>query len=175
MLKLRLRSIGSFGTSTLMALAALVAAGCGSKSLSPDGGGNPGKDGGADHSAVSACQCTADTQALTVDWDCYCALHDCTQTAQQFVCQSGLGTWSNGCGLSEYTVDTAGGPEIWVFDQTGKQVGAQLATDDSVFACPNNLGLQRFILRAGQFRPDTCDGVTSCSCADAGTGPCQTR
>ena len=172
MLRLRLRSNGLF--STLIALSLLAGAGCGSKSLDPDGG-RPGKDASGEQ-AVSACQCTADTEALTVDWACYCALHDCTQTQQQYGCSGGLGTWTRGCGFDEYTVDTAGGPEIWAFDETtGTLVGAQLATDDSVFACPNNLGLQRFELRAGQFRPDTCNGVTSCDCADAGAGPCQTR
>jgi hypothetical protein len=171
MLKLRLRLIGTLGT-LMLPLTALALAGCGSKSLSPDGG-KPGNDGGADHSAVSACQCTADTQNLTVDWDCYCAAHDCTQTEQQFGCRTGLGTWSRGCTFDEYMIDTAGGPEIWVFDQTGKQVGAQIASDTSPYVCPTNSGLQRFQLRAGQFRPDTCDSVTSCGCADAGTAACQ--
>jgi hypothetical protein len=176
MLKLRLCSIDLFATLglTVATLATLALAGCASKSLGPDGG-PPGNDAGADHSAVSQCQCTADTQALTVDWDCYCALHDCTTSEQQFGCQTGIGTWTHGCGFDEFTIDTAGGPEIWVFDQTGKQVGAQAASDTSPYVCPTNSGLQRFLLRAGQFRPDTCDGVTSCGCADAGTGPCQPR
>ena len=155
-------------------LALLVVAGCSSKSSSPDGG-KPGTDGAPDHSAVSACQCTADTQALTLDWDCFCALHDCTATEQPLGCQTSIGTWTQGCNLDEYSVDTAGGPEIWVFDQTGKLVGVQVASDTSPYVCPTNSGLQRFLLRAGQFRPDTCNSVTSCSCADAGTGPCQPR
>lgn len=158
------------------ALVLLALAGCGSKSPGPGGGGQPGTDGGADRSAVAACQCSADTQNLTVDWDCYCALHDCTQNEAAFGCQTGIGTWSRGCTFDEYMVDTAGGPEIWVFDQTGKQVGAQIASDTSPYVCPTNSGLQRFQLRAGQFRPETCDGVVSCSCADAGTtGACQPR
>jgi hypothetical protein len=151
-------------------------ASCSSKPLNSVDGGNPGKDGGADQFSVAACQCSVDTEALTVDWACYCALYgNCGETEDQLGCQTGLGTWTRGCAIDEYTVDTAGGPEIWAFDQTGKLVGAQLATDDSVFVCPNNQALQRFELRAGQFRPDSCAGVTSCDCGDAGAGPCQPR
>jgi hypothetical protein len=157
-----MRSTGALPTFIVLTL--LVVAGCSSKSSSPDGG--------VDH-PVSACQCSADTQTLTLDWDCYCAMHDCTATAQQLGCQTSTGTWTHGCNLDEYSVDTAGGPEMWVFDQTGKLVGVQIASDTSPYVCPTNSGLQRFQLRAGQLRPDTCNGVTSCSCADAGTGPCQ--
>jgi hypothetical protein len=157
--------------ATWVALTSLIVAGCASKSSRPDGG--LPDDGAAEHPTVSQCQCTADTATLTVDWACYCALHDCTLTEQQFGCETGVGTWTRGCGFDEYTVDTAGGPEIWVFDETGKQVGAQVASDTSPYVCPTNAGLQRFQLGAGQFRPDTCQSTTSCTCANLDAGqPC---
>lgn len=169
----RPRSRGALATSATWAtLTFLTVAGCASKSLSPDSG-MPGDDGPADHPTASTCQCSADTQTLTVDWDCYCALHNCTLTEAAFGCDPGLGTWTRGCGFDQYTADTPGGPEIWAFDQTGKQVGAQVASDTSPYACPSNMGLQRFQLRAGQFRPDTCQSTTSCTCANLDAGqPC---
>ncbi len=156
------RRAGSIGTfATLIAVAALAVAGCGSKSLTPT-------DGGKDHQVADAagCMCQADSQTLTISWDCYCQLNNCNGVETISNCAETLGVWTHGCGFDEYTQDTVGGTEIWVYDQTGKLVGAQLATDDSVFACPDNQGLQRFLLRAGQFRPDTCESVTTCNCAD---------
>ena len=160
-------------TSALAALALLTVAGCGGKSSSPDGG-KPGTDAAAEHSLPpGGCQCTTDTQTLTIAWDCYCALHDCKNTEPQYGCETGVGTWTRGCAFDEYTADTPGGPEIFSFDSTGQLVGAQLATDTSVFACPDNSALQRFLLRSGQFRPDTCNGVNSCTCANLDAGqPC---
>ncbi len=142
----------------------MVVAGCGSKSLTPGDGGNPGDDG---HVADAAgCICQADTQTLTISWDCYCQLYQCNGVETVSNCASTLGVWTHGCGFDEYTQETVGGTEIWVYDQTGKLVGAQIGTDTSVFACPDNQGLQRFLLRAGQFRPDTCNSVVTCNCAD---------
>jgi hypothetical protein len=156
------RAIGAF--ATLTALAALAVAGCASKSLTPT------VDAAADHPVAvtdaAGCMCQADTQTLTISWDCYCQLYSCNGIETITNCAGTPGVWTRGCGFDEYTVDTAGGPEIWVYDQTGKLVGAQMATDDSVFACPDNHGLQRFLMRAGQFRPETCNGVATCNCAD---------
>nr|UXE44248.1 hypothetical protein Hi04_10k_c1556_00004 [uncultured bacterium] len=139
----------------------MLLAGCGSQSLTPH-------DAGSDHpvtTVATGCMCQADSQTLTVSWDCFCLQHACNEIETVTNCSNTLGIWTHGCGFDEYTVDTAGGPEIWVYDQTGKLVGEQLATDDSVFVCPDNQGIQRFLLRAGQFRPETCNGVTTCNCA----------
>ena len=143
----------------LVGLISLLA-GCGSKSLTA------ADAGGADHPvSASSCMCQADSQTLTISWDCFCQLYSCNEIETISNCANTIGVWTRGCGFDEYTVNTAGGPEIWVYDHTGKMVGAQLATDDSVFVCPDNQGTQRFMLRAGQFRPDTCNGVFSCNCA----------
>jgi hypothetical protein len=143
----------------------IALAGCGSQSLTPN-------DGGGDHPVTTAtgCMCQADSQTLTVSWDCFCQQHSCG-IEQIAPCSSTPGIWTRGCGFDEYAVDTPGGPEIWVYDKNGKMVGAQLATDDSVFVCPDNQSIQRFLLRAGQFRPDTCNGVTTCNCADTDASP----
>ena len=155
------RSAGAL--ATLSALALLVVAGCGSKSLTP-------ADAAIDHhvggDAVAGCMCQADTQTLTISWDCYCQLNNCNGVETISSCADTPGVWSRGCGFDQYTADTPGGPEIWAYDQTGKLVGAQIATDDSVFVCPDNQALQRFVLRAGQFRPASCASVTTCNCAD---------
>ncbi len=149
----------------MIAVLALVV-GCGGKSL------NAG-DAGFDRQVTTAtgCMCQADSQMLTVSWDCYCQQHPCG-IEQISPCSATPGVWTRGCGFDEYTEDTPGGPEIWVYDnKTGKLVGAQLATDDSVFVCPDNQAIQRFLIRAGQFRPDACDSVVSCNCADVDASP----
>ena len=147
------RSIDLFVTLLLALLA-----GCGGKSLAPG-------DAGADQPAAAGCMCQADSQTLTVSWDCFCQEHPCG-IEQIAPCSATPGVWTSGCGFDQYAEDTPGGPEIWVYDHTGKLVGAQLATDDSVFVCPENQAIQRFLLRAGQFRPGGCASVTTCNCAD---------
>ena len=156
----RFRWFGAVATAA--ALVWLTAAGCGSKSLAPTA------DGAVDHPLGDAagCMCQADTQTLTISWDCFCQKYDCNQIEEISNCSQTIGVWTRGCGFDEYTVDTAGGPETWVYDQTGKLVGAQVASDTSPYACPGNLGIQRFQLRAGQFRPDTCNSRITCNCAD---------
>jgi len=143
-------------------------AGCGSSSLTP----TP-HDAGSDHPATTTtgCMCQADSQTLTMSWECFCQQHACNGIEEVASCSTTLGVWTHGCGFDEYAVDTVGGPEIFVYDQTGKLVGAQLGTDDGVFVCPDNQGIQRFLVRAGQFRPETCDSVTTCNCADTDASP----
>jgi hypothetical protein len=110
--------------------------------------------------------CQQDSQTLTISRDCYCQAHDCNQIETISDCSQTSGVWTHGCGFDQYTVDIGGGPETWVHDQTGKLVGAQLGSDDSVFVCPDNQGIQRFQLGAGQFRPDTCNNTITWDCAD---------
>jgi len=150
----------------LCLLSLMLLAGCGSSSLTP-------QDGGTDHpvTTTTGCMCQADSQTLTVSWDCFCQQYGCTGSQAMARCSGNSGTWTYGCGFYQLAADTVGGPEIWTYDQTGKLVGEQLATDDSVFVCPDNQGIQRFQLRAGQFRPQSCDIIIGCSCENTDASP----
>ncbi|HXU61236.1 MAG TPA: hypothetical protein VN962_06000 [Polyangia bacterium] len=153
------------GAAGLVALVSLAAvAGCGgSSSSSPDGGART--DARADTGSLS-CTCQSDTQALTIPFDCYCARYRCDEAQPAFACTGGQ-SWTVGCGLTAQTIQTAGGDEIRVWDQSGKLVGVQSGSDTSPFVCPTNQGIQRFLLRAGTL-PDSC--ATAIDCCDAGTG-----
>src|SRR6185312_9927826 len=87
-------------------------------------------------------------------WSCFCAKHDCSP--QYEIPCTGSAQLTTGCGLRQITVQTIGGPERWVYDQSGTLVGEQLGTDDSEFLCPTDPSMIGFVLRAGQF-PDSCD------------------
>jgi hypothetical protein len=141
------------------------ATGCSKALESPDGGG--GLDTGT-ISDPAACGCVVSNYTLTMSWDCFC---------RQFNCSPGMpscgygprGQITTGCGLSELSVETIGGPERWVYDATGTLVGEQLGTDDGQFACPTAPELIGYSVRAGQF-PDSCDSAVSCQCnPDGGT------
>jgi hypothetical protein len=159
MLKLRLFlcSIGVLATLGLVGVA-----GCSSESLRAG-------DGGGDHPVTgdpAACGCQVDGPNLTISWSCFCAQHDCS--SQPRVQCTGSGRVTSGCGLVDISLETIGGPEQWVYDDSGNLVGEQLATDDGQFACPTDPSMVGFTLRAGQF-PDTCDNVISTGCTvDAG-------
>ena len=104
---------------------------------------------------------------MTISWSCFCAKYDCS--SQPKVQCSGSDQITSGCGLQEFTVDTLGGPESWVYDSSGSLVGEQLGTDDSEFVCPTDPGMIGFVLRAGQFA-DTCDSAITTGCTvDAGS------
>lgn len=157
--RFRWRAAGLLGA---LGLAGLL--GCGGSSSPPvDGGGV--KDGGRDTGAIS-CTCQADTQALTIPFDCYCSMHRCDEAQPGFACMANQ-TWTVGCGLVAQTIQTAGGDEIRVWDTSGKLVGVQNGSDTSPFVCPTDQGIQRFLLRAGTL-PDSC--ATASDCCDAGTG-----
>ena len=158
-LKTYLCSIGLFLTLGLLGVA-----GCSSESL------RAGNDGGVDQAIVgdpAACGCQLDGYTLTISWSCFCAKHDCAP--QYNVPCTGSAQLTTGCGLRQITVQTIGGPERWVYDQSGTLVGEQLGTDDSEFLCPTDPSMIGFVLRAGQF-PDSCDSALTTACtADAGT------
>ena len=158
MLKLCLRSIGLLSTLVLVG-----AAGC-SKSLES-------ADGSVDHGTISdpaACGCQVVDYGLIMSWDCYCKHHDCGGRQPVF-CPPG-GQWTKGCGLSEYSVQTIGGPSRTVYDANGNLVGAQYGSDDATFSCPTDPTMSGFFVRAGQFA-DTCDDAVTCQCSTDG-GSC---
>jgi hypothetical protein len=156
------------------------AAACGS-SLPQVGNGGSGGHGGSGGGAggqtfdASACGCTISgdggAQILTVSWDCFCATYGCAP-ANSCADISGFGverTTYPTCGLTTYSIDPAGGPEMWVYDAAGAEVGAQLSSDDSFFYCPSDHTLSAFRLRAGQFPDSTCQGQR-CECTAAAAG-----
>jgi hypothetical protein len=167
MLSLCLRSIGLFST-----LIWVGAVGC-SKSLES-------ADGGLDHGTVSdpaACGCQLNSQLLSMSWDCFCKQYDCG--GDQLPYCSSRGQWTKGCGLSEYSIETVGGPMRWVYDATDNLVGERLASDIPEFSCPTDPSMIGYSVQAGQF-PDSCDSAVTCQCsadggscdpADAGLSP----
>jgi hypothetical protein len=157
MLKLCLRSIVLF--STLLLVGAM---GC-SKSLES-------ADGSLDHGTISdpaACGCQIVGYSLTMSWDCFCKNYDCSGDQPQSC--SSREQWTKGCGLSERSIETLGGPSRWVYDANGNLVGEQFGTDDGQFSCPTDPTMIGYSVRAGQF-PDSCDGAVTCQCsADGGS------
>jgi hypothetical protein len=157
MLKLCLRSIGLF--STLMLIGAV---GC-SRSLES-------ADSGVDHGTISdpaACGCQIVDYGLVMSWDCFSKNND-RGVVPLSSCSPG-GQWTKGCGLSEYSIETIGGPMRWVFDANAKLVGEQYGSDDATFSCPTDPTMSGFFVRAGLFA-DSCDSAVTCQCsADGGS------
>jgi hypothetical protein len=157
MLKLCLRSICLF--SMLLLVGAM---GC-SKSLES-------ADGGLDHGSISdpaACGCSVSNYVLAMSWDCFCKHYDCSGSQRQNC--SSRGQWTKGCGLSESSIQTPGGPYRSVYDANGNLVGQEFGTDDGQFLCPTDSTMIGYRVRAGQF-PDSCDSAVTCQCsADGGS------
>jgi hypothetical protein len=127
-------------------------------------------DAGFDHGTISdpaACGCQIANYALTMSWECFCKKYNCS--AQLVPSCSPHGQWTRGCGLSEYSVQTIGGPSRSVYDETGNLVGEQFGTDDGQFSCPTDPTMIGYSVRAGQF-PDSCESAVTCQCsADGGS------
>ena len=103
---------------------------------------------------------------------CYCKQYDCTQSPFTLDCSDvSLGI---GCGIVEVSLDTIGGLEKWAYNDEWTLIGAQLATEEGVFTCPTDPGLQGSVLRAGTFPLEdggglpfeSCASVTDCPCVD---------
>jgi hypothetical protein len=145
----------------------LGATGCSKSLQSPDGGRGVDTGTPAD---PAACGCVLDGYTLTMSWACFCKQFDCTHPVTPVSCGYGLREQlTTGCGLSEVSLQTVGGPERWVYDATGTLVGEQLGTDDGEFLCPTDPSMIGFSVRGGQF-PDGCLSAVTCQCnADGGT------
>ena len=176
MLKLCLRS-SSVGLLVTLALAA--GSGC---SGQPLGSGDGGKKTSTPDGSVAdigpgdpaACGCHVDGYTLTISWECYCKQYDCASFRPPVVyCSTPEAHWEQGCGYRELSIQTVGGPEAWVYTEAGQLIGAQLATDDGIFSCPTDPGLQGFVVRAGKFPLETCEAQTPCPCVDGGAS-CRT-
>jgi hypothetical protein len=149
---------------------------CGSDSLASRDGGHqsPGPDGatGVDAIDPAACGCQVEGATLTISMACYCKQYDCTQSPFTLDCSDvSLGI---GCGIVEVSLDTIGGLEKWAYNDEWTLIGAQLATEEGVFTCPTDPGLQGSVLRAGTFPLEdgsalpfeSCASVTDCPCVD---------
>jgi hypothetical protein len=133
--------------------------------LKPKGdGGVPttttGNDGGAaDHPPAdpAACGCQVSDFTLTISWDCFCKQYNCTGMMDP-ACPV-TGQWTRGCSHQKYSIETIGGVDSRVYDDTGQLVGAQLGTDDGIFSCPTDPSMQGFILKAGYLLED-CEAIS---------------
>jgi hypothetical protein len=150
------------------AVAVLAAVGCSRSLEAPDGGGIAGDTGVA--SDPAACNCKLDGYTLTMSWDCFCKAFDCTKKSA--MCEGGglQEQWIKGCGLSQYSIETVGGPFRWVYDGSGNLVGEQASSDVSEYHCPSAPEIASTTVRAGQF-PDACNSSTVCACSPDG-GSC---
>ena len=143
MLKLCLGSIGLFVT---LGLGLAVSPGCASDALRPPNDGSPpttvNDDGGAPDRVVhdpAACECQKVGYGLTMSWACFCNRFGCT--AQQLSGCSRNAQWTRGCGLTEFSIETIGGPESWVYDANGTLVGERIGSDVGEFSCPSDPSL----------------------------------
>jgi hypothetical protein len=128
-------------------------------------------DAGLDRGTISdpaACGCQVVNYSLTMSWDCFCKQYDCSAGQPQSCASSGQ--WTKGCGLSEYSVETPGGPYRSVYDRNGSLVGREFGTDDGQFTCPTDPTMFGYRVSAGQF-PDSCDSAVTCQCSSDG-GSC---
>lgn len=161
----RRRAGPRLGLAVVPVALAVVLAGCGGRAL------EPGPDGGSDGPAdAAACGCGLEADAglsptLTMSWDCYCATFGCERGPGSAVCAAGH--FFSACGLEFFTIETAGGPETWVFDASGALVGAELGSDSSEYSCPSDPSVRSYRLRAGRF-PDPSCAMVECPCADGG-------
>jgi hypothetical protein len=121
-------------------------------------------DGGFDDRAIS-CDCHLEqdaTETLVVPWDCYCAYrYDCARTLSDPGSEISGGTRVDypACSLTTLTIQTPGGPWIWVFDGTGNLVGHQHTSDTAppALTCPSDPTLASTRIRAGRFPDPTCE------------------
>lgn len=102
-----------------------------------------------------------------MSWDCFCRAFGCPAARFGPTCS---GQAIQGCGLSQYSILTVGGPYRWVYDGNGALVGEQISSDTGDYQCPSAPELGAHTVRAGQF-PDTCNSSTVCQCSPDG-GSC---
>jgi hypothetical protein len=170
-------------------LAIVLGEACGSGALSPTpmgaggasggaagGGGSGGTSAGFDAARdatgdAAACGCTLDSNGvLTVSWACYCGQAGCFATKP--TCGTTNVKVYAGCDLVVTSLDTAGGPWLWVFDSPGQLVGRQETADVGYYECPSDPSLRGSRIRAGVLPDATCEEAVACSCVDGGGTAC---
>jgi hypothetical protein len=121
----------------------------------PDAGANPWDAGACD------CRIGADG-VLRMSWDCFCAAYGC-ENPELGWCGS-PGQWTTGCGLDVFTYDRLGKNQIYVYDQTGTEVGTQMQVGGaSFFECPTDPTLKSPTVAGGTFPSSSCASVV-CPC-----------
>ena len=97
-----------------------------------------------------------------MSWDCFCAAYGCGNPRDGWC--GGPGQWTSGCGLDVYTYDRLGLPQIYVYDQSGTQVGTEMTVGGaSFFECPTDPTLKSPIVAGGMFPAASC-ATAVCSC-----------
>lgn len=131
-----------------------VAGGCG-RSARPAPTDGPG------------CGCRIEGQGgnevLVMSWGCFCENYDCGFEAH--MCESAPRTSHPACGMTVATFAGIGGPDKWVYDQSGTLVGRQMSADSNWFTCPGDPDVKALQLRAGKFPEPSCLGV-ACGCTN---------
>jgi hypothetical protein len=172
------------------------APGCASKSLNapvPADGSPPSSDARDSGDAVAAvdmraidfgrdaaqCACAMLNSALTMSWECYCATYgDCSQTLSQIqthpACDGRRRTDFQSCGLDPgfSVLDFNNiGTTSYVYDSSGRLVGAYSVSDNLPYACPSDPSITSQSIRVGTFPDPSCLGRACDSCAE-GSFPC---
>ena len=123
----------------------------------------PPPDAGASPFDAGACDCRIDGHGvLRMSWDCFCASYGCGNPWHGWC--GAPGQWTSGCGLDVFTWDRLGLTQIYVYDQTGTQVGTQIQNPDtSFFECPTDPSLKSPTVASGTFPAASC-ASTVCPC-----------
>jgi hypothetical protein len=127
----------------------------------------PPPDAGASPWDAGACGCRIDDHGvLRMSWDCFCASYSCGNPWHGWC--GAPGQWTTGCGLDVFTYDNLGLNQIFVYDQTGTQVGTQMQNGGTnFFECPTDPTLQSATVAGGTFPAATC-ATAVCACDSSG-------
>lgn len=139
----------------------------------------PPSDAGASMWDAGACGCRIDGDGvLRMSWDCFCASYGCGNPWHGWC--GAPGKWTTGCGLDVFTYDNLGLKQIYVYDQTGTQVGTQMQNGGTnFFECPTDPTLKAATVAGGTFPAagcatavcpcDSSGGTFTCPASDAGS------
>ena len=169
--------------ASLCAVSALLGiSGCSPQSL-PTGKSGPGDDASSpffdastrpfdatpndapvDYTPVDATDCgcrIGSDGVLRMSWGCFCTSYGCGNPWLGWC--GAPGQWTSGCGLDVFTYDRLGLTQIYVYDQTGTQVGTQLQNSGVAFECPTDPTLTSLTVAGGMFPGAACP-ATVCPC-----------
>jgi hypothetical protein len=149
--------------------------GCSPKALAPQ---NPGPGNDAQVSIVdgstppydaSACDCRIGADGvLRMSWACFNANYGNGSRASGWC--GAPGQWTSACGLDVFTYDQVGQAQLFVYDQSGNQVGVQFSSASGPgYVCPTDPTLTAMKVAGGMFPASSCP-VTACSCDHDASG-----